>query len=75
MVKTEGKSSVSKPPDGGYGWAIVFGAALTHFFLVGSARSLGLVYEDLRVKFGGTAAQTAWVAAIFNTTRSIVGMH
>lgn len=63
------------PPDGGYGWIIVTGALLTHLLLVGMARSLGMIYEDLRYKFQGSAAATAWVAAIFNTCRSLIGNY
>ena len=64
-----------KPPDGGYGWLIVIGAAITHFFLVGMARCLGVVYIELKQKYGGTDVQTAWVAAIFNTCRSLFGRY
>ena len=59
--------------DGGWGWIIVFGAGLMHFLLVGTARSLGVIYIVLRERFHRSATETAIVAAIFNTTRTLSG--
>ena len=63
----------SRGIDGGWGWLVVFGAGLMHFLLVGTARSLGVIYVVLRDRFNSSATETAMVAAIFNTTRSLSG--
>ena len=59
--------------DGGWGWLVVLGAGLMHFLLVGTARSLGIIYVVLRERFHSSATETAIVAAVFNTTRSLSG--
>ena len=61
------------PLDGGHGWAVVFGGALTHFLLVGMARCLGIIYNALKIKFNTSAQETAWASALFNTTRTLIG--
>ena len=73
MAVKKKEQSKKAVPDGGYGWVIVLGAALTHFLLVGMARSLGVLYVVLADKFGGTAFATSLVMAIFNTCRTITG--
>ena len=91
MGKNDGKSTRSKTPamnecaqlltadargmDGGWGWLVVLGAGLMHFLLVGTARSLGIIYVVLRERFHSSATETAIVAAVFNTTRSLSGMY
>ena len=62
------------PLDGGHGWAVVFGGALTHFMLVGMARCLGIIYLAMQTKFNTSAQETAWASALFNTTRSLIGI-
>ncbi|ELT99982.1 hypothetical protein CAPTEDRAFT_136933 [Capitella teleta] len=61
----------NKVPDGGWGWVIVFGATMTHFLLVGIARCLGVIYLCLRERYQSSAANTAWVASAFNTSRTL----
>ncbi|ELT92539.1 hypothetical protein CAPTEDRAFT_219362 [Capitella teleta] len=60
-----------RAPDGGWGWVIVFGATMTHFLLVGIARCLGVIYLCLRERYQSSAANTAWVASAFNTSRTL----
>lgn len=62
-----------RPPDGGWGWVVVLGACVMHFMLVGMARCLGVIYLCLRLKYHSSAASTAWVAAAFNTCRTLPG--
>lgn len=59
-----------KAVDGGWGWAVVFGSSMCHFFLLGLARTLGIVFILLREKFNASAKDTALVTAIFVALRS-----
>ena len=61
------------PLDGGHGWAIVAGGALTHFVLIGMSRCLGIIFLALQTKFNTSAQETAWATALFNTTRTLIG--
>ena len=61
--------------DGKWGWMIVLGASLGHFFLVGLARTLGVFFVYWKDNFQGTAAATAWVQSLFNTVRMVSGEY
>ena len=72
----QGKDSVKskyQPLDGQWGWMIVLGASLGHFFLVGLARTMGVFFVYWVDRFEGTAAATAWVQSLFNTVRMVIG--
>ena len=62
------KCDVSPPrpvaPDGGWGWMVVLGCTGMHLFLAGLNKSYGVVYIELRRKFGSSAAITAWVGGL-----------
>jgi len=64
-----------QPLDGKWGWMIVLGASLGHFFLVGLARTLGVFFVYWKEDFQGTAAATAWVQSLFNTVRMVIGKY
>ena len=67
------KSEEKKYLEGGWGWWVVFGSALSHFFIVGTPRSFGIYYEELLVRYERSAAETAWVIALSNTVRMLFG--
>ena len=73
-VVAEAPLRAERAPDGGWGWMVVLGATITHFLLVGTARCLGVIYVALRERYQSSSADTAWVAAIFNTSRTLTGM-
>ena len=60
-------------PDGGWGWVVALGSALSHFLVVGLGRSFGLFYLTLLDMFQDSAAATSLVVAIYNTTRQMLG--
>ncbi len=60
-------------PDGGWGWFVVAGSALAHFLVVGLGRSFGLFYLELLDRFQQSATATAWVIALHNTLRQMLG--
>lgn len=57
-----------KPPDGGYGWAIVVGAFLVQFWVSGLVKSYGVLFVEVMETFTDTsAAVAAWIPAILST--------
>ena len=79
MMSDEQKPEDAKPEkkkrkmDGGWGWIVVLGSALSHFLIVGMGRTFGVFYEELMEMYKGTAFETSMVIAIFNTMRMVMG--
>ncbi len=67
------KTTQKRYLDGGWGWWVVFGSALSHFLIVGTPRSFGIFYEELLDMFEQSASATAWTIALCNTTRMVIG--
>ncbi|KAL3871116.1 hypothetical protein ACJMK2_039135 [Sinanodonta woodiana] len=66
---TEEDPNKNSAPDGGWGWFVVLGSALIHILLGGFERSSGVLFLELKDRFGQSASATAWVSAIFSTSR------
>ena len=69
----QARSEEKKYLEGEWGWLVVFGSALSHFFIVGTPRSFGIYYEELLVRYERSASETAWVIALSNTMRMLFG--
>ncbi|XP_055904859.1 uncharacterized protein LOC129940519 [Eupeodes corollae] len=65
---TSSRSSISAdPPDGGYGWFIVFGAFSVQFWVAGLVKSYGVLYVEIMETFPSTTATVAsWIPAILS---------
>ena len=63
----------SKAPDGGWGWMVVLGSFIGHFFLVGLARSVGVIYVALLERYGESAMATALVMSLYNAVLMMLG--
>ncbi len=70
---TKASTEQEKYLEGGWGWWVVLGSALSHFFIVGTPRSFGIFYEELRVRYERSASETAWIIALSNTLRMLFG--
>ncbi|XP_044254559.1 monocarboxylate transporter 12-like [Tribolium madens] len=58
METTENKQKLVKiPPDGGYGWVIVFANALSNFITVPLIHCFGLIFKDTFTELGLSATQ------------------
>lgn len=62
------RSSISTdPPDGGYGWFIVFGAFSVQFWVAGLVKSYGVLYVEIMETFpSSTATVASWIPAILS---------
>lgn len=57
-----------KPPDGGYGWAVVVGAFLVQFWVSGLVKSYGVLFVEVMEEFQDTSTVVAaWIPAILST--------
>ncbi|EDW32939.1 GL10088 [Drosophila persimilis] len=56
-----------EPPDGGYGWFIVFGAFSVQFWVAGLVKSYGVLYVEIMETFpSSTATVASWIPAILS---------
>lgn len=66
-TSTTESSGVAEPPDGGYGWFIVFGAFSVQFWVAGLVKSYGVLYVEIMETFpSSTATVASWIPAILS---------
>lgn len=53
-----------EPPDGGWGWVIVFAGFLCHFVIDGIVYSSGVFFDEFLTYFGEGHGVTSWIASI-----------
>ncbi|KAM8721692.1 hypothetical protein ACLKA7_007548 [Drosophila subpalustris] len=56
--------SMPTPPDGGWGWVVVFGSFMIHIVTDGMTYSFGLFYDEFLTYFNEGKGYTAWIASI-----------
>uniref|UniRef100_A0AAZ3SQ14 Major facilitator superfamily (MFS) profile domain-containing protein n=1 Tax=Oncorhynchus tshawytscha TaxID=74940 RepID=A0AAZ3SQ14_ONCTS len=52
------------PPDGGWGWAVVFGAFISIGFSYAFPKALTVFFKDIQLIFGASYSQIAWISSI-----------
>ncbi|XP_016982413.1 monocarboxylate transporter 12 [Drosophila rhopaloa] len=52
------------PPDGGWGWVVVFGSFMIHIVTDGMTYSFGIFYNEFLKYFNEGKGYTAWIASI-----------
>jgi MFS family permease len=57
--------SEAKPPDGGYGWVVVFASFMINAIADGITFSFGVFYVEFLDYFGEGKAKTAWIGSLF----------
>lgn len=55
-----------QPPDGGYGWVIVFASFMCNMIVDGIAYTFGVFLNDLASYFGEGKGTTAWVGSLLS---------
>nr|XP_029707566.1 uncharacterized protein LOC109623291 [Aedes albopictus] len=66
-TETSSEDGEEGPPDGGYGWVIVFGAFSVQFWVAGLVKSYGVLYVEILENFPDSSATTAsWIPAILS---------
>uniref|UniRef100_A0A1B6C6S6 Major facilitator superfamily (MFS) profile domain-containing protein n=1 Tax=Clastoptera arizonana TaxID=38151 RepID=A0A1B6C6S6_9HEMI len=57
---------IPPPPDGGYGWVIVFASFMCNMIVDGIAYTFGVFLEEFVVYFGEGTGKTAWVGSLLS---------
>lgn len=52
------------PPDGGWGWLILFGSMLVNVLVPGTVKSFGVLFVEFLEAFDASPAAAAWIPAI-----------
>lgn len=55
----------AKPPDGGWGWVVVFASFMVNLIADGITFSFGVMFVELLKSFGEGKAKTAWIGSLF----------
>ncbi|KAI1293711.1 Monocarboxylate transporter 12 [Halotydeus destructor] len=66
------RSSV-KPPDGGWGWVVVFASFMISMIADGVSFSFGIFFVDLSNYFGAAKSKTAFVGSLFLSMPLLIG--
>ena len=54
------------PPDGGYGWVILFASFICNMLVDGVCFTFGLFYLEFLAYYGESRAKTSWVGSVLN---------
>lgn len=52
------------PPDGGWGWLVLFGSMLVNILVPGTIKSFGVLFVEFIEAFEATPATAAWIPAL-----------
>ncbi|CAH1781646.1 unnamed protein product [Owenia fusiformis] len=55
---------ISPPPDGGYGWVVVFASFMIQLLSIGTTYSFGVLYVDFLDFFKTRRSDTAWIGSL-----------
>lgn len=61
------------PPDGGWGWVVVFASFMIHVIVDGVTYTFGIFYVEFLKHYGESKGLTAWVASIMIGTTYCIG--
>ncbi|XP_042869845.1 monocarboxylate transporter 12-like [Penaeus japonicus] len=57
-------TTMPTPPDGGWGWVVVFASFMIHVFADGFTYTFGIYFVHLLQYYQSTAGATSWIASI-----------
>lgn len=60
----EGSESPTPPPDGGWGWMVVYASFMIHVFTDGMTYSFGVFYAEFLAYFEESSSKTSWIVSI-----------
>ncbi|KAM4722777.1 monocarboxylate transporter 2-like [Rhinophrynus dorsalis] len=64
MAPAAGTSLGYTPPDGGWGWVVVFGAFISLGFSYSFAKAITVYYKEIQEYFGASYSEIAWISSL-----------
>lgn len=52
------------PPDGGWGWLVLFGATLVNILIPGTIKSFGVIFVEFQSAYETTPEKAAWIPGL-----------
>lgn len=52
------------PPDGGWGWLVLFGSTLVNVLVPGTVKSFGVLFVEFLEVFDASSVAAAWIPAL-----------
>lgn len=62
---SSGQYSEAQPPDGGWGWVVVFASFIVNLIADGITFSFGVIFVEFLNYFGEGKGKTAWIGSLF----------
>lgn len=56
--------AVVPPPDGGWGWAVVFGSFISIGFSYAFPKAITVFFKDIQIIFNASYSEVAWISSI-----------
>ncbi|XP_046542426.1 monocarboxylate transporter 12-like [Haliotis rubra] len=72
-METDAAASLPVPPDGGWGWMVVFSSFLIHVIADGIVYSFGVFFVEFLDYFKGGKGETSWVGSLVPAVTYTVG--
>lgn len=72
-ILQEEEEVLPAPPDGGYGWVIVFASFMCNMVVDGIGYSFGILLPELIKEYGSSKSKTALVGSLLPGTTMLVG--
>lgn len=66
-------AALAQPPDGGWGWVVVFSSFMIHVIADGVTYTFGIFYLEFLKHFQESKGKTAWIASIMVGTTFCIG--
>lgn len=66
-------AALAPPPDGGWGWVVVFSSFMIHVIADGVTYTFGIFYLEFLKHFQESKGKTAWIASIMVGTTFCIG--
>lgn len=67
------KTTYQRPPDGGWGWVVVFASFMINLISDGISLSIGVIFVELDSYFNQSKSKTAWIGSLFLSFPLITG--
>lgn len=63
------------PPDGGWGWLVLFGATLVNILIPGTIKSFGVIFVEFQAAYKTTPEKAAWIPGLCYFLYSSLGNY
>ena len=63
------------PPDGGWGWFVLFAAVMVNVLIPGGIKSFGVIYKAFLEKYSANSSSGAWIPALCYFLYSSLGIY